>query len=205
MITLFLSPSLEQTEFSPRIDFFGLMYVYSAMLCIILKSTNQTLKNITTILVLLSIILNINTLFEAQKVWKLGFDAELNLYKRVEKRFKSSPSFSQHKKYIIIQAGSPAFRNRFYHTPYKINSDDLLSISYVPGMNSGVMFNYYSDPEYADTTSYVYTFIPDDTAKQFINNAKIWPSTQSTMVGNYWIMLILDKYSLESLKYRYIR
>jgi hypothetical protein len=71
-------------------------------------------------------------------------------------------------------------------------------------MNSGVMFNYYSSPEYADTTSYVYTFSPDNDAKQFLNQAKVWPSTQSTMVGNYWIMLILDKHSLTNLKNHYL-
>ena len=205
LITLFLSPSIKETEFSPRIDFFGLLYVYSAMLTITLKSTNKILKNISYTCIALCLMVNINSLSNAQKVWNLGFNAELSLYKRIQNRFKSSNRFNPNGKYIIVQGGGPSFRERFYHTPYTHPSDDLLSISYIPGMNSGVMFNYYTYPEFADKTSYVYTFREDIEAKKFLQTAKPWPSENSTMVGNYWIMLILDNQSLNILKQNYLR
>lgn len=55
----------------------------------------------------------VNCLFEAQKVWKLGFDAEMKLYRRAAARFMSSPDFSPGHRYIMVQGGSPAFRTRF--------------------------------------------------------------------------------------------
>ena len=206
MITLFLSPSINQTEFSPRIDFFGLLYIYSSMFAIILKSKSVILKNISHILVIFSIIINISVLFEAQKVWHLGYITELNLYKRILKRHETSPNFHLYSNsYIMIQAGSPSYRSKYYHTPYLHPSEDLLDISYIPGMNSGVMWNYFSQYEYANTTSYVYNFIPDNNFINFIKNAKPWPSINSTAVGYSWISTILDENSLETLKKRYIK
>ena len=205
LITLFLSTSIKETEFSPRIDFFGLLYVASAMLAIILKSSNKILKNISYICIILCLIFNTNALLDAQKTWNLGFNAELSLYKRIQNRFKSSDRFNPQRKYIVIQGASPSLRNRFYHTPYTHQSDDLLSISYIPGMNSGVMFNYYTYPEFADKRSFVYTFSPDQEAKEFLQQATPWPSLNSIKVGNYWIMIILDKSSLNYLRHNYLR
>ena len=204
LVTLFLSPSLKETEFSPRIDFFGLLYVYGATFAICLKSNKKYLKNLSILFSIFTILISTNSLIDAQKVWKLGFDTELNLYKRIEKRLNSNSSFNKYGHYIIVQGGSPSFRSRFYHEPHMIKSDDLLDVSYVPGMNSGVMLNYYTNEEYADTTSFVYTFRPDTKAKEFLSIAKPWPSTESISVGNYWIMLILNKSGLNDLRSRYL-
>ncbi len=204
LATLFLSTSQEQTEFSPRIDFFGLMYVYSIMLSLALRSKSTFIKNLATLFALFSIIQSANTLFEAQKVWKLGFDAELKTYKRIMKSYESSPNFTPYKRYIIVQAGSPSLRHRFYHSPYTIKSEDLLDISYVPGMNASVTTNYYKSPEYGDPTAYVYTFAPDPKALNFLKQARPWPHPNSYSVGNYWIMIIYDQQSLHLLKNRYL-
>ena len=206
MITLFLSPSITETQFSPRIDFFGLLYVYSAMLTIILKSKSTFLKNISLVLSIITIYFNTMHLFEAQKVWHLGYINELNLYKRILKRHETSSNFYLYSNnYIMIQAGSPSFRSKYYKTPYSHKSDDLLSVSYVPGMNSGVMWNYLAQYEYANTTSYVYNFIPDNNFINFITTAKVWPAENSTYVSPSWIATILDEKSLKELQKRYIR
>ena len=204
LVTLFLSPSIKETEFSPRIDFFGLLYVYGATFAVCLKSNKKYLINLSTLFAFSCIFINIQSLFDAQKVWKLGFDAETNFYKRIERQINNQQTFNKQGRYIIVQGGSPSFRPRFYHQKHSIKSDDLLNVSYVPGMNSGVMLNYYNSPEYADTTSFVYTFMPDDAAKNFLNQAKAWPSKQSISVGNYWIMLILTPTGLNDLRSRYL-
>ena len=183
LVTLFISTSLAETEFSPRIDFFGLMYLYAAMFALTLKNAASAApvapaaapcaitrpipcaavfcKNLAVLGAAAAAAIAVNCLFEAQKVWKLGFDAEMKLYRRAAARFMSSPDFSPGHRYIMVQGGSPAFRTRFYHTPYYYGSDDLLGISYVPGMNPSVMWNYYGVAEYADPSAYVYTFRPD--------------------------------------------
>lgn len=205
LITLFLSTSIKETEFSPRIDFFGLLYVYSAMLCIIMHLKLKFAQNLAFICCLFSIFINTNTLLNAQKVWKLGFETELNLHKRVNKRYENSPLFNQYGKYIIVQGGSPSFRHKYYTTPYSHTSDDLLDISYVPAMNSGVMLNYYTSPEYADTTAYVYTFRPDAQAIEYLKTASPWPSINSTYIGGYYIIKILDQQGLNYLRSQYLR
>ena len=205
LTTLFLSTSIKETEFSPRIDFFGLLYIYSSMLCISLRTNQKLTQNLTFLCCILSIFFNINTLLNAQKVWKLGFDTELNIYKRIKKRYEKSPIFNQYRKYIIVQGGSPSFRGKYYTTPYTHSSDDLLDISYVPGLNSGVMLNYYTSPEYADTTSYSYTFQPNQEALDYLKKASPWPSINSIYVGSYYIMLILDKSGLNTLRSNYLK
>jgi len=204
MITLFLSTSLKETEFSPRIDFFGFIYVMSGVLALILRSNNKIIKNIAYVLVGCCLISNTNALFEGQKVWHLGFKTEMNLYKRVARRFQANERFNQYGHYIIVQSGAPSFRKRFYHDKYNYPSDDLLDTAYVPGMASGVMWDYYGIYEYADKTSYVYTFTPDVEFKQKLSEAEVWPKARSTAVGGYWILLILDRSNLRTLQHQYL-
>ena len=228
LVTLFISTSLAETEFSPRIDFFGLMYLYAAMFALSLKNAAaaaQTIpcnitrpipcaavfcKNFAILGATAAAAIAVNYLFEAQKVWKLGFDAEMKLYRRAAARFMASPDFSPGRRYIMVQGGSPAFRPRFYHTPYSRASDDLLGISYIPGMNPSVMWNYYGVAEYADSAAYVYTFRPDVAAAAAIANARPWPASQSTLVlpavsptGQNIILLILSPEGLSGLKNTY--
>lgn len=224
LVTLFISTSLAETEFSPRIDFFGLMYLYAAMFALTLKNAASAApvapaaapcaavfcKNLAVLGAAAAAAIAVNCLFEAQKVWKLGFDAEMKLYRRAAARFMASPDFSPGHRYIMVQGGSPAFRPRFYHTPYHYGSDDLLGISYVPGMNPSVMWNYYGVAEYADPSAYVYTFRPDAAAAAAIGNARPWPAPQSTLVqpaaspaGQNIILLILSPEGLSGLKSTY--
>ena len=103
-----------------------------------------------------------------------------------------------------MQSGAPSFRKRFYQDKYNHKSDDLLDVAYVPGMASGVMWDYYGIYEYADKTSYVYTFTPDIEFKQKLAAADVWPKEGSIAVGGYWILLILDKSYLSTLKQQYL-
>ena len=203
LITLFLSTSIKETEFSPRIDFFGFMYAAAGAYALILKSKHQTLKNLATIAAVFCIFFNANALFEGQKVWKLGFESELKIYKRIIKRFEQAPLFNQMNRYIVVQGGTLGTRERYYHDDYRYKSDDLLSIAYVPGMASGVMWNYYAPKDYTDTTSYVYTFSPKDDFKQALKEATVWPKEGSVITGSYWILLSLTKDGLDYLKTNY--
>ena len=218
LLTLFISTSLDETEFSPRIDFFGLMYFYAAMFALTLKAAvpatpispiSQALKNLAAAAAIAAIAVSANNLFDAQKVWKLGFDAEMKLYRRAAARFMSSPDFLPGARYIMVQGGSPSFRPRFYHTPYERGSDDLLNISYVPGMNPAVMWNYYGVTEYGDPKAYVYTFRPTASDAEIIRRAAPWPSPESVKVINIdaspqnWIMLIMPPNGHTAVKNTY--
>ena len=218
LLTLFISTSLAETEFSPRIDFFGLMYFYAAMFALTLKAAapatpvspiSQALKNLATAAAIAAIAVSANNLFDAQKVWKLGFDAEMKLYRRIAARFMSSPDFFPGARYIMVQGGSLTFRPRFYHTPYKRGSDDLLDTPYVPGMNPAVMWNYYGVTEYGDPKSYVYTLRPTASDAEIIRRAVPWPSPKSAKVINAdsslqnWIMLIMTPNGHAAVKNTY--
>ena len=241
LLTLFISTSLAETEFSPRIDFFGLMYFYAAMFALTLKAAapaasatpyadvadtgattavpspalpstspiSQALKNLATTAAIAAIAVSANNLFDAQKVWKLGFDAEMKLYRRIAARFMASPDFFPGARYIMVQGGSLTFRPRFYHTPYKRGSDDLLDTPYVPGMNPAVMWNYYGVTEYGDPKSYVYTLRPTASDAEIIRRAVPWPSPKSAKVINAdsslqnWIMLIMTPNGHAAVKNTY--
>ena len=202
--TLFLSTSIKETEFSPRIDFFGFMYGITAMYALISHTKIQSLKNLANIVAISSIFISTHALFEAQKVWHLGFINEMLLYKRVLKRFEQSPLFNSYNRYIVVQGGSPAFRERYYHDAYQYQSDDLLKVSYVPSMASGVMWNYYAPHDYIDQTSYVYTFTAKDDFKEALRTTDFWPHANSVKVGGYWILLTFNETGLNNLRKRYL-
>ena len=170
---------------------------------------SQALKNLATAAAIAAIAVSANNLFDAQKVWKLGFDAEMKLYRRIAARFMSSPDFFPGTRYIMVQGGSLTFRSRFYHTPYEHGSDDLLNTSYVPGMNPAVMWNYYGVTEYGDPKSYVYTLRPTASDAEIIRRAVPWPSPKSAKVINAdsslqnWIMLIMSPNGHTALKNTY--
>ena len=203
-LTLFISTSIKETEFSPRIDFFGFMYVIAALFAFTLKSRKTLIKNISCLLAVLSLCISTKNLFLAQKVWHLGFSSEMKLYQRIGKRFQSDPLFNPASKYIIVQGGTPLFRPRFYEQKYQKPSDDLLGISYVPGMASGVMWNYYAPLEYADTRSYVYTLQPNAEIIQKLQTAKPWPAKESVHVGSNWILLTITRDGLNYLRQNYL-
>lgn len=227
LVTLFISTSLAETEFSPRIDFFGLMYLYAGFFAIVQNTphTTQLFKNIGNLLGIMIILTSVQNLFEAEKVWKLGFDAEMKLYRRAAARIMSSPVFSLNQKYIMIQGGIPSYRPRYYHENYEISSADLLDISYVPTQNSGVMWNYYAPKEFAETISYAYTLLPDANTIEQIRRAQNWPHKNSAAISilpwqqyqleetpqtlptiishQHWIMLLLTEDGAQSLRRNY--
>ncbi len=204
LITLFLSASPKETMFAPRIDFFGLMYLYSAMFMFTLRSSYLFIKNISITLAILTIFTSQNLLLEAQKVWKLGFEAELKTYRRIINTYEQFDTFNQSKKYTIINTGYLKLREKFYHTPYTQKSDDLLNISYIPGLNAGTAIKYQTLPTYTSPNSYIYTFTPDQKAISSIIKADTYPNPNSISIGDYWIMIILNNQALHILRRRYL-
>ncbi|MBR2273265.1 MAG: hypothetical protein IJ864_00290 [Alphaproteobacteria bacterium] len=203
LLISFLSPAKSEADFSPHIAFWGYIYIIAAFLRFALISKQQILKNFTFIVALISIITSSHHLFEAEKVWKLGFDAEMKLYQRVAKRFQNQPNFTLNRRYIIIQGGTFPFREHFYHDNYRHPSEDLLAISYVPGMASGVMWNYYGITDYAHTTPYAYFLNPDPLLQQAIHNITAWPKANSIQVGPSWILLPLTTDGITELQRHY--
>ena len=203
LATFFISTYTKETEFAPRIDFFGFNYAIAAMFALCLKYASHLLKNITTLLATFCLVYNAHILFEAQKVWKLGFDAERALYKRVLKRYETAPLFNINSHYIMIQSGAPTFRHRYYYTAYTHKSDDLLGIPYTPTMNTGVMWNFDAQREYASKTSYIYTFKPDTDALHALQIAQPYPAEQSVQVGAYWILITFSAQGLDKLRAHY--
>lgn len=204
LVTLFLSPSIRETEFSPRIDFFGYAYGIAGVLALILRSRLRVIKNLSYVICVVCIIGNAHGLFEAQKVWKAGFDAEMKLYMRVARRFQTDEMFSDYGHYQIVQGGMPSFRSKYYHEKYKYHSDDLLDISYVPTMDAGVMWNYYGIREYANNKSYTYSFIPTKDFLEKLREAEVYPKEKSIAVGANWILMIMSEQGLSMLKRNYL-
>ena len=161
------------------------------------------IKNISYVCAIICIYSNTITLIEAQKVWKLGFDAELSLYNRILKRYEISSNFIPTFKYTIIQGGAPSLRHKYYQETYKYPSDDLLSTSYVPGMNSGIMWNYYAPQEYANNRSYFYNIQNSNEIQKIIAHAQPYPHKDSVIVQNNNIYLFLTPNGINSLKSLY--
>ena len=114
LITAFAAQNTLYVLHEPRIDFFGLVYIYIYAAVILLRFAPHSVKNFTFLLLLLLAFYNIHTTAYAAKVWQLGFKAETNLAERIISRIENTPIFNPQQKYAFVQGGTLDFRSRYY-------------------------------------------------------------------------------------------
>lgn len=132
LITLIIAQNSEYVLFEPRIEFFGLLYIYIFSASVLLKSKNLLLKNITTFLLSGLLFYNFTTLSYSAKVWKLGFESETKLMERIIKRIEDTPNFNKMNTYTFVQGGAYDFRSRYYKNNTTNVDSYTLTAPYIP-------------------------------------------------------------------------
>lgn len=135
---------MENFAFVPRLDFYGLVYVYALFAAALLNAANGKREKIVLaflgVLVFSSVVRDVY----AQKVWKFGFDAEMKAHERIVSRIEQFENFSAFRKYKLLQVGSLSLRENYYKkTPGEEKSLDLLSTSFTPQFMSRIVYNFY--------------------------------------------------------------
>ncbi len=191
---------MENFAFVPRLDFYGLSYVYALGLALILlMSKGNWYKIGAGIAIILTFMSGVRDMY-AQKVWKLGFDAEMKAHERIVSRLEQMPDFHVDKKYKILQLGSLSLRQNYYREQVgEQTSLDLLSTSFTPQFMSRIVYNFY----YPQDIFYNNAGTKELSAKgkEYIQHqAKPWPSQDSIFIDGDIIIIVLTEEDLAKAK-----
>lgn len=192
--------------FQPRIAMFGLLFFYIFSFAVIIRHKGNVFRNIAFVLFIVicqaSVVRDVN----AQKIWKLGFDAERENILKLAYVIESHSSFDPSKKYIYVAFGKQhSYRENYYNEEYDIGDALTLNYPYTPEWIPHVPLQFYSKNNYIENGYSIYRgcFTPvdvqhriNDDLADFKANAKPWPAQGSVLVNDKYIAVMFDRESL---------
>ena len=190
---------MENFAFVPRLDFYGLAYVYAFGLALLLSYYPKKWKKVALGLAMVVAFMSTVRDVYAQKVWKLGFDAEMKAHERIVGRLEQMPEFRVGQKYRLFQVGTLSLRKNYYReVAGEENSLDLLSTSFTPQYMSRIVYNFY----YPEDIFYNNAGAGDLSAKgkEFLRNAKVYPSLGSIFIDGDIVVIVLTDEGLEKAR-----
>jgi hypothetical protein len=193
---------MEDFAFVPRLDFYGIVYVYALFLSFLLTVDNKKLKKLAVVFIGIITFMSMVRDTYALKTWKLGFDAEMKTHERIVSRLEKTEGFDANRKYKLLQVGSLSLRKNYYITkPEEKVGLDLLETSFTPQFMSRIVYNfYYPNDLFYDNASYQELSMK---AKNFLKNkAKPWPSQEAIYIDGNIIVIVLTNKALNELKYK---
>ncbi len=194
---------MENFAFVPRLDFYGLVYVYGLFLSFILTIDNVKLKKVCTAIVIIITFMSIVRDSYALKTWKLGFDAEMKAHERIVSRLEQHKDFNINRKYKLFQVGSLSLRKNYYIKGANEQTGlDLLETSFTPQYMSRIVYNFYY-PEDIFYNNAVYGELSPSSVDYLKNKAKPWPSEDSIYIDNDTVIIVLTSEGLSKLKAKY--
>ncbi len=193
---------MENFAFVPRLDFYGLAYIYALSVAAILSFSAGKLRKLFLIVIIIAAFMSCVRDYYAQKVWKLGFDAEMKAHERIVSRLEQTKGFYAGRKYRLLQIGSLSLRQNYYRTqPNETVSLDLLSTSFTPEFMSRIVYNFY----YPQDIFYANAVVEELSrqGKEYIRNqAKPFPSPDSVYIDGDIVVIVLTEQGLEKARSR---
>lgn len=191
---------MEDFAFVGRLDFYGLAYLYGLGLALIMKFAKGYIYKIGIAFAMIITFMSIVRDMYAQKVWKLGFDAEMKVHERMVARIEQQPQFQAKQKYRLLQIGSLSLRKNYYREQTgEETSLDLLTTSFTPQYMSHIVYNFY----YPEDIFYQNASVKDlsSKGKEFLKNqAQVWPQAPSIYIDNDIIIVVLTEKGLAEAK-----
>ena len=196
---------MENFAFVPRLDFYGLVYVYAFALACILQYSKKKIYKTGVVLVCVITFMSFVRDMYAQKVWKLGFDAEMKAHERIVSRIEEHPLFYPNRQYRLLQIGSLSLRENYYKKDKnEIVSLDLLTTSFTPEFMSRIVYNFYYPKNIFYNNASVDDLSPY--GQQFLfTEAKTFPQTPSIFIDNDIIIVVLTEKGLHKAKSKLAR
>jgi len=199
IITLFAAQNAAYVKFAPRIDFFGLLYIYLYMAAVLLKFREKVVKNLVFFILMLMLFSNICTAAEAGKVWRLGFRAEGALMERVLARLEESPQFDFMRKYVFVQGGALDFRSRYLTEEPKAKDSYTQTAPYIPWHLPSKAYKFYYPVDFFGADFDVYWSFVDAKAFRmtpaleayFKEETAVWPAKEAIYLDDKTIVLSL--------------
>ncbi len=196
ILSAVLTPNIEEVAYQPRVNFYGLGYLYIGAYSIILQSSHKFIKNVGFVLSIAYLILCINQNLYAQKVWNFGQRAEVNLIIRMSDRIEERAS---HLPIIPILADEISLRPRYYKEKYDKPSPYLLERSFIIRHIPSGMFNFYAPYEVFYKMSQISSLTPD-LYNYLQTTSAIWPNKNSIYIDNNYAIIISTPKGLTAIK-----
>lgn len=195
-----LLAEMENFAFVPRLDFYGLAYIYALGLALVLRYTkDKAYKIAVAIAVVLTFMSMVRDAY-ATKVWKLGFDAEMKAHERIVGRLEQHKNFRLGQKYRLLQVGSISMRKNYYR---KVDGEqtslDLLTTAFTPQYMSRIVYNFYYPKDIFYNNASVEELSPEGRS-YLLNTAKSWPSNESIFIDRDIVIIVLTDEGLEIAK-----
>lgn len=191
------------TEFVSRIDFYGFAFLYAFFLGLLLTIPAKLSSSLAAAFAVVLLPLNILNDYTALKVWKQGFDAEMQILDNISERIENHPDFSPDGQYRFYQAGDISLRPNYYRGSYDKDDVFLLSLPYLAMWQGANLLEFYSPFDYIDRTL---PLLPDDITPDvydfFMNQARPWPHPNSVYVNSDIIIVVYNQAGLEDFRRR---
>ena len=200
--TLLVAENENYVLYEPRIEFFGLLYIYIFSMSVLWRSSRTLIKNITLAASVILILYNFNSVAYAAKIWSLGFTAENSLSERIISRLEEKPEFMPQKhQYTFVQGGVLDFRSRYYIEDNTSHKDSYtLTAPYIPWHLPYKAYTFYYPYPFvkSDFDTYWRFISPNDlpytpSLKNYLTNTiDIWPYQAATYISPELIILTLS-------------
>jgi len=195
ILSVILTFSPEEVAFQPRINFYGLNFLYMSSFAILLNK-KTLIKNITFVLAIVYLYFSINQNFYAQKTWELGKTAEINHAMRVTNRIE--PNFSD-TPLIPILTDTISLRSKYYTEEFDLNSPYILEKSFtIRHIPSGI-YNFYAPDDIFYKNSQI-SNISKELEQYLTNTSSYWPKEESIYIDNTYAIIIMTRQGLQAIK-----
>lgn len=185
----------EEIVSAPRVNFYGLNYLYAGAATILLQRKGSC-RNVGYVLIMTFLFISVNQNFYAQKVWKLGKIAEENLVERIIRRIEETQTVFP---LTPVIAGELPLRPRYYAENYRRSSLYLLNTPFMVRHIPAGMFNFYEPTPLFYTHSQINSLSPELYA--YLQNAtKSWPSNASIYIDKNYAIVLLTSDGIKTIQ-----
>lgn len=182
-------------------DFYSIPLTNTLMLSLLLLLGGEYIKRLAYILSIILIFMGFVRVSYAQKVWKLGWDAETKLAERIITELEKKKEFDINHKYKLLQIGEVSLRSKYYQkTPNEQHSLWLLDKPYYPSGASKDAYNFYYQTDFLENDALEEAAFLPEIRDYLLNKARAWPSPQSILISGNYIVLVLDEQSLADIQ-----
>lgn len=188
---------MENFAFVPRLDFYGLAYIYALGLAFVLSYTKDKTYKVAAVVAVVLVFMSMVRDAYATKVWKLGFDAEMKAHERIVGRLEQHKDFRIGQKYRLLQVGSISMRKNYYREASgEQTSLDLLTTSFTPQFMSRIVYNFYYPKDIFYNNASVVELSPQ--GRYYLQNiAKPWPAHESIFIDGDIVIIVLTDDGLD--------
>lgn len=185
----------EEVAFQPRINFYGLNFLYMSSFAILLNQ-KQALKNLTYILTIIYLYISVNQNFYAQKIWELGKIAEINHVMRITNRIEDKSNISPH---IPVLTDTISLRPKFYLETFDKKGPYLLEKSFtIRHIPSGI-YNFYAPYDIFYKNSQI-SNISQELKHYLMTTSSSWPQEESIYIDNTYVVIIMTRQGLQAVR-----